>query len=152
MKRKICLVLIVLMIMMLPLNSVAAGNYVAELKTVYFEDGSYLEIVVQSIESRASGSKTGTKTYTYNSSSGEVQWKAILRGVFTYTGTNASCTTSSCDVEISNTSWYVVTKNVGKSGNSATAELTMGLKYLGITVNKKTVNMKLTCDSNGNLS
>lgn len=41
---------------------------------------------------------------------------------------------------------------MGKSGNTATADLVMGRKFLGITVQKETLNMTLTCDANGNLS
>ena len=34
----------------------------------------------------------------------------------------------------------------------AVGELTMGRKFLGITVEKVPVSMRITCDANGNLS
>ena len=121
-------------------------------ETVYFEDGSSLTVYVEQVNSRASGTKTASKTYQYTDSDGDIAWKAVLTGTFIYTGSSAQCTASSVDVTIYNTGWYVVSKTAGKSGASATGNVTMGLKKLGITVKKMPLTMTLTCDVNGNLS
>lgn len=148
MKRILAFILVVtLAFSVFPMAGLAA-----EVERIYLEDGSYFLITIVEWDSRASGTKTASKTYTYNSSSGVALWKAVLKGTFVYTGTSSTCTASSCDVTILDSDWYVVSNTAGKSGNSATAELTMGHKLLGITVNKKTANLALTCDENGNLS
>lgn len=119
---------------------------------IYFDDGSYIVIEISSIDTRASSIKRGSKTYTYKGNDGIEEWRAVLYGTFTYTGSSATCTASSCSVSITDTDWYEVSKTVSKSGASAIVDLTMGRKLLGITVKKQAVNITLTCDANGNLS
>ena len=144
--------LVALLITLLPTNTYAAVDTEADEGIIYLDDGSYITIELTWTNSRASGTKTGSKTYTYKSSAGEELWRAVLRGTFTYTGNSASCTVASCDVTISNTNWYVVSKSATKSGNAAVGELTMGRKFLGITVDKESISIRITCDANGNLS
>ena len=94
-----------------------------------------------------------SKTYTYRNSNGEEEWRAVLSGLFTYNGTSATCTSSYCDVTITDTAWSVNSKTVGKSGASATAELTMCKKLLGfITTSEKSLSMTLTCSPNGDFT
>jgi len=152
MKRFLMLTVIVAFIFaVFPLNvfatSVSACNEI-----IYFEDGSYITVELQVIETRAAATKSASKTYTCRDGDGVEEWRAVLSGTFTYNGTSATCTASSCNVTITDTDWYVVSKTATKSGASALAELTMGMKFIGITVNKKTVNMSLTCDKDGNLT
>ena len=153
MKRLFSVVLIaVLIIALLPYKTYANTEAQANENVIYLDDGNYITIELTWVESRASGTKTGSKTYRYNDSDGVEQWCAVLRGTFTYTGSSATCTASSCDVTISDSNYYVVSKEVSKSGNSALCALTVGKKFLGITIDKDTVNMSITCDANGNLS
>lgn len=153
MKRLLSIALLItLLITLLPTNTYAAANLEADTNIIYLDDGSYITVELNWIDNRASGTKTGSKTYTNKNSSGEEQWRAVLRGTFTYTGSAASCTAASCDVTITNTNWYIVSKSATKSGNAAVGELTMGRKFLGITVDKVPVSMRITCDANGNLS
>ena len=137
---------------LLPMNAYAAADTQVNEAVVYFEDGSYMTVELTWAESRASGTKTGSKTYRFNNSNGVEQWRAVLRGTFSYTGSSATCTAASCDVTISNSSFYVVSKGVNKSGNAALCELVMGKKLLGVTVSKDKINMQITCDATGNLS
>jgi len=154
MKRflSMALVSVLLVVAFLPINTYASTSTQADENIIYFEDGSYITIELTCAETRASGTKTGSKTYRFNNSNGVEQWRAVLRGTFSYTGSSATCTAASCDVTISNSSFYVVSKDVSKSGNAALCELVMGKKLLGITVSKDTINMQITCDANGNLS
>lgn len=148
MKRIVSIILtIVLLISIVPFVVCAD-----EFGVIMLKDGSYFTVEVEESVQRASGTKSGTKTYTYNSSSGTALWKAVLSGTFTYTGLDATCTVSSCDVTIYDSDWYVVSKSASKSANSATASVTMGQKVLGITVSKRTASLQLTCDANGYLS
>ena len=119
---------------------------------IYLEDGSYITVELEVIENRAAGTKTGSKTYRYKGSDGVEEWSAVLTGIFTYTGTSASCTSAGCSVTISDTAWYLISKTSNRSGNSAVGEVTMGRKFLGITIDEETLEMRITCDGNGNLS
>ena len=102
--------------------------------------------------SRSSGTKSGRATYNYYDSNGARGWTAVLNGTFTYTGSSATCTASNCNITIYDSAWYTVSKSASKSGNSATAAVTMGKKLLGVTVTRVPVDLILTCDANGNLS
>ena len=123
-----------------------------ENNVVYFDDGSYMTAEVITNRMRASGSVTGNKIKTYYDSEGNTKWKAVLTGSFTYTGSSATCTSASIDVTIYDSNWYVVSKSASKSGNTASASVTMGKKVAGVTVSKVSVNLTLSCDANGNLS
>lgn len=123
-----------------------------EVNVIHFDDGSYIVETIDIAQSRASGTKTGTKSQTYYGSAGDSEWKAVLTGTFTYTGSSATCTSSSVDVTIYDSAWYVISKSASKSGNSANASVTMGEKLLGVTVTKVPTELSLQCDVNGNLS
>lgn len=150
MKRLCCLMFTLLLL--LPVLIVTSSASETSLDVVHFEDGSYLTIQLIESNMRAGGTKTANKTYTYTENDGTVAWKAVLNGSFSYTGSSAVCTSSICSVTIYDTAWYQVSKTTSKNGATATAELTMGYKLLGITMKKVPVNMTLTCDPNGNLS
>ena len=87
-----------------------------------------------------------------NGKNGTAQWKATLSGSFTYTGSSATCTSSSVDVTVYDSSWYTISKSSNKSGSKATASVTMGEKLAGVTVTKVPISLAMTCDKNGNLS
>ena len=88
---------------------------------------------------------------SYNSAD-ELLWKAVLTGTFTYNGTSATCTASSCNVIIYDSDWHEISKSATKSSNTASASVTMGRKFLGITIDKETFYLSLSCDKNGVLS
>ena len=67
-------------------------------------------------------------------------------------GSKATCTSSSIDVTIYDSEWYVIVKSAGKSENIARGSVTIGKKLLGVTVSQHPVSLTLTCDANGNLS
>lgn len=146
------LILVLLIAALLPINTLAATNTQEKQNIIYLDNGDYITIELSQTDPRASGTKTGSKTYTYRDSDGVEEWRAVLKGTFTYTGSSATCTSVSCNVTITDTAWYTVSKTTSKSGGSALCELIMGRKFLGITIGKETVNMRITCDSNGNLS
>lgn len=149
MKKMISLCLCIPVVFsLLPLSVFASTTQ----DVICFEDGSYLTVQLEQKESRASGSVTGSKTYTYKASDGTSQWQAVLTGTFSYTGSSATCTASSCSVTIYKSDWYTISKSASKSGNKATGTATVGRKSLGVTVDQKTANMSLSCDANGNLS
>ncbi len=149
MKRLLSFSLLLLMVLsLIP----AEGFAVEEKIVVTFEDGSYITECIECMQSRAAGSKTGTKSYKYYNEDDVICWKFAVNGTFTYTGSTSQCTASSCDVTVYTSEWYTVSKSSGKSGNTASASVTMGRKLLGVTVATIPVSLTLTCDNNGNLS
>lgn len=152
MKRILCAAFSFLIVVSLLPTHVFAGSCIETNSTVYNEDRGYFveEIIV--IPSRASHSTTGSKVSTYYTETGTAVWKVTVTGSFTYNGTTASCTSSSCTVTILNSSWYQISKSSGRNGASATASATLGYKMNGVKVNEITRSVKLTCDKNGNLT
>lgn len=117
-----------------------------------FEDGSYMTEWITVSQTRASGTKTGTKDKVYYNENGEAEWKVAISGTFSYTGSSATCTSASSSVTIYNSDWYTISKSASKSGNTATANVTMGEKLLGVKVDEVSTSVSLKCDANGNLS
>lgn len=122
-----------------------------EPQIIQYEDGSYLVISIETSYARVAG-VTKTKYATYHGKDGTSEWKMELTGTFTYNGTTAICTASSCSVSIYDTDWYVISKTASKSKNVAYATAVLGRKVLGVKVDEKTYNLTLTCDANGNFS
>lgn len=151
MKKALCVGLLVIMLVSLTV-SVSAAEIVTNEEVVYYDDGSYLVISIQESFARAAGTKTGSVTYTYHAADGSDEWKAVLKGTFTYDGTTSTCTSSSCTVTVYADNWYEISKTAGKSGGIATASVTMGRKFLGITIAQDTYELTLACDKDGNLS
>lgn len=86
MKRTISVLLAILMLSsMFPVSALAAEETSEHISYIYYEDGNWLEIIITESLSRASGTKTGTKTFNYKDSSGNLCWTAVLSGTFTYT-------------------------------------------------------------------
>ena len=143
--------ILLFVIVLLPVNANAASaEKVSEI--IYLDNGCYITIETTEFTERASTTKRGNRAYIYRDNSGSELWRATLYGTWTYTGTSATCTAVSCSTSITDTDWYEVSKTTSKSGATAYGTVTMGKKFLGITTNKETLNMSLTCDANGNLS
>ena len=152
MKRFVSLILLaVLVISVVPIKCFALENE-GEFIIERFEDGSYMTERIITNHSRASGTKTGSKEKIYYDASGNADWKATVTGTFTYTGGSSACTTASCSVTIYDSAWYSISKSASKSGNTATANVAMGEKLLGVKVNEVSTSVSLKCDANGNLS
>lgn len=151
MKRMIsCVLLFAVILTMLPVVGFASAA--SETIVASFEDGSYMTEEIDVQDARASGSKTGTKTRNYYDANDDLVWKVVLTGKFTYTGSSATCTSSSISTTVYDSVWYTVSKTSSKTGNKAKGTAVMGEKALGVTVGKVQVDLTLTCDANGNLS
>lgn len=131
----------------------AQATEVAEFPNIItFDDGSYIEISIESISARTSTTENGYKTYSYYDSSDNLEWQAKLSASFTYDGTTSTCTRASCTVTVYDSKWYEYSNSTTYSGSTATTELVMGQKFLGITIAKREYTITLTCDKDGNLS
>lgn len=133
-------------------TGVQAAEMYENRNTITFEDGSYIEIIIEDISTRANNTKNGYKTYSFYDSQDNLEWQAKLSASFTYDGTTSNCTSASCTVTVYDSKWYEVSNNTTRSGNTATTALTMGQKFLGVTISKPEYTITLTCDKDGNLS
>lgn len=108
----------------------------------YLEDGSYFVTTIQttstntlfsayaSTSATSTSTCTGSKTVTYNSSSGEKLWSVTVKGSFSYVkGSNSTCTNSSVSTAVYSSSWKITGSSSSKSGNTARATAT-GTHYI----------------------
>lgn len=140
-----------IILMMLPVN-VQATETTEDRSIIVFEDGSYIEIIVEVIAGRATNTKNGYKTYSYYDASNNLEWQAKLSASFTYNGTTSTCTSASCSVSIYENAWYESSNSTTRSGNTATTNLVMGQRLLGVTIATREYTITLSCDKDGNLS
>lgn len=143
------LLAIILIIAMLPLNTSYASAASEFDEITYFDDGSYTTIKITFFQSRNGNSISANKTATHYNSLDVVQWSATLYATFTFDGTEYWATASSISVNIQNNTWYEISKSASHSGCGATGEVTMGQKFLGVTVNKESVTITLSCSPYG---
>lgn len=119
-----------------------------------YEDGSYLEVIIEeNISTYSTSTKSGSKTTNYKDTSGNILWSVKISGTFTYTGSSATCTSSSITTTCPNSLWKLSNKKATKSGATASASVT-AKEYSALGICLKTINktVKLTCDKNGKLS
>jgi len=101
----------------------------------------------------ALGNKTGSKTYSIKNSSGTTVATFKLTASFTYSSSGAvTCTSASYSTSIKDNKWNFSNTSASKSGAKATGSFTATCKQLGITTDKITRTITLTCDKSGNLS
>lgn len=135
----------------------AASQKIVSETTEYFEDGSYITVIV----TEASGSKTRATTYTqlgskayigYNKDKEEM-WRFTIHGTFSVNeGVSATCTAVYYTINITNDAWENKSASVSRSDNQAIGDATFIRKLLGITVETRDCHVVLTCDEYGNLS
>ncbi len=122
----------------------------------YFEDGSYIETIITEentcFSTFATTTKRGSKKLTYKNDQDEIQWTATITGIFTYTGSNSTCTSSSITYSITNTKWKITSATASKSYNKATGNVTAKRYALGIPVQTVEETITLTCSATGVLS
>ncbi|MGN1026933.1 MAG: hypothetical protein ACI4P4_11085 [Faecousia sp.] len=114
-------------------------------------DGGYIieeitEVEVNSV-TRATSTKSGSKTSTRYTASDTAIFAVKVTGTFSYTGSSSWATSSAATVYTYVSGASFVSKSASYSGNTATATGTV--EYLGFDLTR-TVN--LSCDENGNLS
>jgi len=148
MKKLTLLTITIILLLSMLFIPVSAKEAITEVE--YFDDGSYCvsEIVVDdSLASRVIYTKSGTKTNTYYSASGNALFSLSVRGTFNYNGTVARATASSYSYGINSSLWSFVSGSSSYTANKATATGTFS--SLG---NQKTLSVTLACDQDGNLS
>lgn len=152
MRKIIALLLFSICILTLPIEAYADVHEKSSVVVEYFEDGSYLEEVLLESFTRASGIKTASKSKNYRNSDGILAWSITVTGTFTYDGTSAKCTAADCNVSITDSAWYTVSKSTSKNGATASASVVMGEMVSGVTIEQISTNITITCNANGNVS
>ena len=135
---------------------VAAQNTITDYSYTeyeYFDDGSYLAttVTVYAGISRSS-TKSGSKTTTYNDSTGAVVWSYTVNGTFTYTGSSATCTYVSDTYSVNSSNWSVISHSCSKSANNAVGTATAKCSVSGVIKNTVPLSVTLTCSPTGVLS
>lgn len=152
MKRTLILILTVLMIMAsMPFEAMADANQPANEERIYFEDGSYMVITMESIETR-SYTQTKYKNETYYDANGVIQWRITLMGVFTYDYSTATCDHAQVSTTIYDSDWYVASESAYTSGNKAAGTVVLGQYYLGVSIGESTYRVSMTCAPDGTIS
>lgn len=121
-------------------------------ETILQPDGSVCELRVVEYPSRAGYYKDGSITYTYRNTSGATLWEATLSATFYYNGSISSCTTASLSITFHANNFYKVSGSASWSGNTATANYTIGQKFLGVTIGTTAYSLTLSCDKDGHLT
>lgn len=151
-KKLISVLLVLISLVGILQISVCAVEETDQVDVIRLDDGSYIEIITDISPTRAANTVSGSKTYTCYGSDNSVLWVAKLSATFAYSGGWYTCTTANCNVTINDSHFYVISNTTTRSSNNAVTNLTMGRRYLGATVERPQYTIKLTCDSNGNLS
>lgn len=118
----------------------------------FFDDGYYFEIITiqDNIKSRAN-TVSGTRTVKYKNGD-TVLWTVSLNASFIYTGSSATCTSSSVSTTCPSSAWKITNKSASKSENTATAKVTAKQYLAGISIQTVNKTVTLSCDDNGKLS
>ena len=97
--------------------------------------------------------KSGTKVMNYKDQNGTILWSLAVTGEFRILeGASVTCISASCSSEVFEDAWSCARKTANTSGSWAIANGEFEQKILGIVVNRKSVEVRLTCDVYGNLS
>ena len=142
----------VLMLAMLPISGYATSGVIIKEETITYDDGSTLTITVFESPARSTNTKSGSSVCIKHDTNGNELWRCVLNATFTYDGTTSKATTASSTFTTSSSNWYKDTLYTYRAGNTAYADLTVGQKFLGITVDTVRYTITLTCDKDGNLS
>lgn len=105
-------------------------------------------VVYQSLDTRASNTRIGTKIGDYYDADGNLLWDFTVHGTFTYDGATATATDASYSYNIYNPIWTLKSANAYCSGNQAIAE---GKFNGGLLLNRST-SITLSCSPSGVLS
>ena len=146
------IVTIVLVLALLSCNMVFVNATNQGSEILYFNDGSYMIVTLKTGMSRAGNTISADKIYTYYNAFDIEQWSATLSASFTFDGTEYWTTSSNVSVDITNSNWYVISKSASMSGCGATADVTMGNKVMGITIDRQSVTLTLSCSPYGVIS
>lgn len=142
---------VIILVGCLPFATYADTIDEVEVDRIVYEDGSYLVVTMDSQRTR-NYTKSENKYYTYYDSNNVALWQIVLTGIFTYNYSSATCDHAQVSVSVYDSDWYVVNRSSYTSENKAIANVTMGHRYLGVTVTTSSHRVTLTCAPDGTMS
>lgn len=156
MKKFMLLLLTISLVFYQPTTASAAVSTNTTIVKV-FEDGSYMETVIEKTTTSLSARSTtstvsGKKTNTYRNSEGSALWTLTVTGTFTYNGSSATCTKSTVSATSYNSNWRISSSSASKLGATAKATATAKKYSNRICIKSMTQSISLTCSKNGTLS
>ena len=149
------LISIIMIFSVLPVTVFAENNKTIVSETIeYLDDGSYIvtTLVEETNVTRATSTKTGSKTAIHYNSDDEKVVTMKLTATFSYTGSSATCTAASTSYTIHDDSWKVTTATASKSGNKATGNFTVKHYVLLVPIQTVNTTITITCSNSGTLS
>lgn len=146
------LFILLISLLILPVQIFAYSPAANRNDTVYFTDGSYSTIQIEIIETRTLSTLSARKIHTHYNPLGNELWSVALNTTFSYDGQTSTCDVANITIHISGSGWYTVSRSASRDGNTGSCSVVMGYKLFGITTDKKTVEMSISCDKNGNIS
>lgn len=160
MKKSICLFLsiIICLLCVIPANAANETFEAVNSETVImYEDGSYLIIspiyCIESNSRATTSTKNAFQTYTYNDSSGAIEWQFVLNATFSYVyGSSVTCTNATYNYTIYEDSWEFSNGSASHSGATAYGYGTFKNKFLFVTTKTVNAELAISCDIYGNLS
>lgn len=147
-----CLTLILAMALPAAAADPAEGNVLYE----HREDlGDGIVLVERVVElpglSRASGSRTASKTrsyYSFNTLIAEI----TITATFSYTGSKVTVTSKSVDSTATYNGWAFHQSSILTTGGGSTGSVTLKGSLKKGSLTPITVELVLSCDANGNIS
>ena len=148
--KKILLSFLIVLCCILPIN-VYAKEDTRISYTTYIGNGIYVETIIEDadVNIMVTNTVTKTKTKNYKNSSGKTLYSVSVTGTFNYTGSSATCTSSSIKVTVNDTTWKNTSKDASMSSNKATAKATMKQYLDGKLVQTTYPSVTLTCSATG---
>ena len=122
--------------------------------TESYQEGNYTIITTTTIipeknpYTRASKSRTVTRSKKIRDTSGKTLASFSITAKFSFDGKKATCTNVSHSTAISDNNWFFTQASSTKSGSSATGYFTIKSK----TQLSLSGNIQINCDKNGNIS
>lgn len=114
--------------------------------TIYYDDGSYAIITLNSRLARSNINEG--KAYTYYNPQGQRCFAYVLHASFTYNGTTSRADSCNFSAEIYRQGWDMDTHSEYVSGSTAYGNAT----FTGPDGQVRTASLTLTCDKNGNVT
>ncbi len=151
MKQAIVLMIVLsLLVSTLPIGAYAEGS--GNISVEYLADGGYIITEITDSMARVAQSKTKNMAKTSYDIDGNLEWRIVLTATFTYDEVTARCTSTDLDVTIYDSSWYEISAYHSREAAQGYANVQLGRKVLGVTVERPTYYLSLTCTPDGNIS
>ncbi len=153
MKKIISLFSALLIMFVCPMTALSAEYrpQQTEQTVEYFEDGSYMitKLETEQFSPFATSTTRKTKSADYYSNSGKLLWVVSLTGNFSYTGSSATCTSSSASYKIYDDAWKVTASKADKNGRQAIGNFTVKKYTLGIPLSTVNKTITISCSNTG---